>query len=183
MQSATGGKLSTAELTKMSMCVALCCASAYIIFPLPFTPAPVTAITLTMSLAAYILKPKQTFMVILIYILIGAAGLPVFAGGTSGIGKLFGPTGGFILVWLIAYPILSAVKGDDVSFKRYAIANILTAIPLSYVGGLISMYLVMEITLAQAFTMAVLPFILGDIMKALAAAFLGVKLNSIHTSL
>ena len=178
MQLIEGGKISTAELTKMSMCVALCCAAAYISIPLPFTPAPVTASTLVLSLTAFILSPRQTFTVILIYVLLGAAGLPVFAGGTSGIGKLFGPTGGFILAWLIGYPILSAIKGSTPNFKRYVIADLLTATPITYIGGLISMYLVMEVSLGQAFSMAVLPFIPGGIMKTLAAAFVGVKLNS-----
>lgn len=175
-----GGKISTADLTKMSMCAALCCAAAYISFPLPFTPAPVTASTLVLSLTAFILSPRQTFTVILIYVLLGAAGLPVFAGGTSGIGKLFGPTGGFILAWLVGYPILSAIKGATPNFKRYVIADLLTATPITYIGGLISMYLVMEVSVSQAFTMAVLPFIPGGIMKTLAAAFLGVRLNSIR---
>ncbi|MBR5913187.1 MAG: biotin transporter BioY [Selenomonadaceae bacterium] len=170
-------KISTAELTKMSMCVALCCAAAYISFPLPFTPAPVTASTLVLSLTAFILTPRQTFTVILIYILLGIAGLPVFAGGTSGLGKIFGPTGGFILAWLISYPILSEVKGSTPKFSRYVIADLLTATPITYIGGLISMYLVMEISISQAFTMAVLPFIPGGVIKTLAAAFLGVRLN------
>ena len=161
------------------MCVALCCAAAYISFPLPFTPAPVTASTLVLSLTAFILNPRQTFTVILIYVLIGAAELPVFAGGTAGIGKLFGPTGGFILAWLIGYPILSAVKGSTPNFKRYVIADLLTATPITYIGGLISMQLVMEVSIGQALSMAVLPFIPGGIMKTCAAAFVGVKLNSI----
>lgn len=179
MQLFGSSRPSVAELTKMSMCVALCCAAAYIYFPLPFTPGLVTASTLALSLTAYILSPKQTFTVILIYILIGAAGVPVFS-GTQGLAKLFGPTGGFTFAWLVAFPILSAVKGSEINFKRYVIANILTAIPITYVGGLISMYLVMEITIGEAFTMAVLPFIPGDIMKAMAAAFLGVRLNKFN---
>ena len=162
------------------MCVALCCAAAYKSFPLPFTPAPVTASTLVLSLTAFILNPRQTFTVILIYVLIGAAGLPVFAGGTAGIGKLFGPTGGFILAWLIGYPILSAVKGSTPNFKRYVIADLLTATPITYIGGLISMQLVMEVSIGQALSMAVLPFIPGGIMKTCAAAFVGVKLNSVR---
>ena len=179
MQLVNGGKLSTSELTKMSMCVALCCAAAYIYFPLPFTPGLVTASTLALSLTAYILTPKQTFTVILIYILIGAAGVPVFS-GTQGLAKLLGPTGGFTFAWLIAFPILSKFKGNEINFKRYVIANIFTAIPITYVGGLISMYFVLNITLAEAFTMAVLPFIIGDILKACAAAFLGVRLNKFN---
>ena len=169
--------LKAGELAKISMCVALCCVTSYIVFPLPFTPGMVTALTLTMGLTAYILSPKQTFTVILVYLLIGVAGVPVFA-GTGGLGRLLSPVGGFYFAWLVAFPLLSLFKGEKINFKRYALMNILIAIPITYVGGIISMVLVMQISFWEAVTMAVLPFVFGDVLKALAAAFLGVKLNS-----
>ena len=171
--------MTTRELTKISMCIALCCVSAYISFPLPFTPGMVTALTIVLSLTAYILPPKQTFLVIFVYLLLGAAGLPIFA-GTGGVGRLLSPAGGFYFAWLIGYPILSWLKGTQVNFKRYLLVNILTAIPITYIGGIISMVLILEITIWQALTMAVLPFIFGDILKASAAAFLGVKLARLN---
>ena len=67
-------------ITKMSICVALCCVSAYISIPLPFTTAMITALTVVMNLTAFILKPKQTLIVMLVWILLGSAGLPVFVG-------------------------------------------------------------------------------------------------------
>lgn len=164
------------ELTKMSMLVALCCVTAYISFPLPFTPGMVTALTFALSLSAYLLPPKQTFTVIAIYVLLGAVGLPVFAGG-QGLSRLLGPAGGFYFAWLVAYPILSLAKGAEPNFKRYLLANVALAVPITYVGGLISMILLLDVNLWQAMTMAVLPFIPGDILKATAAAFLGVKLQ------
>ncbi len=168
--------LQTKNLTKIALCVALCCITAGIAFPLPFTPGMVTALTITMSLTAYVLSPKETFIVLFIYILMGGIGLPVFAGG-SGPGKLFGPVGGFYFAWLVAYPVLSFVKGRDINFKRYVIANILTAMPITYAGGIISMVIVMDISFWQAFSMSVFPFIPGDLIKTCAAAFLGAKLN------
>ena len=165
------------DLSKMALCVALCCVTAYLSFPLPFTPGMVTALTIAMSLTAYILTPKQTFTVILIYVLMGGVGLPVFAGG-GGLGKLFGPVGGFYFAWLIAYPILSALKGTTPSLKRYLAMNILTTMPITYIGGIISMMIVMNLNFSQALTMAVLPYIPGDIMKATAAAFVAIKINS-----
>ncbi len=171
-------KISTADLTKMSMCVALCCVTAYISFPLPFTPGMVTALTIALSLAAYILNPRQTFIVILVYILLGAAGLPVFAAGSSGLSRLIGPTGGFYFAWLVAYPLLSFFRGAGINFKRYVVTNILIAMPITYLGGIISIMIFMQVDLWQALAMAVLPYIPGDVMKAAAAAFLGVRLNS-----
>ena len=166
------------DLTKMAMCVALCCVTAHISFPLPFTPGYVTALTFAMSLSAYLLPPRQTFTVILIYILMGAVGLPVFATG-EGLSRLVGPVGGFYFAWLVAYPLLSLAKGEPPSFRRYAVANILIAVPITYAGGLASMMLVLDVGLLQAMTMAVLPFIPGDLMKATAAALLGVKVQKI----
>jgi len=164
------------ELTKMAMCVALCCVTAYISFPLPFTPGMVTALTFALSLAAYLLTPRQTFTVIAIYILLGAIGLPVLGGG-QGLARLVSPAGGFYFAWLLAYPLMSLAKGNVPNFKRYVAMNILIAMPVTYAGGIISMILMLEITLWQALTMAVFPFIFGDILKATAAAVLGVKLK------
>ena len=166
------------ELTKMSLCVALNCVAAYISFPLPFTPGMVTALTFTLSLTAYLLSPRRTFTVVAIYILLGAIGLPVLGGGQS-LSRLIGPTGGFYLAWVIAYPILSAAKGATPSVKRYVLMNALLVMPITYAGGLMSMLLLLDVSVWQAFTMAVFPFIPGDIIKAIAAAFLGVKLKKI----
>ena len=172
--------MQTRELTKMSLLVALCCVAGDIVFPLPFTPGMVTALTIVMSLAAYILTPRQTFTVIALYLLLGAAGLPVFA-GTGGIGRLVSPVGGFYFAWLIAFPLLSFFKGAEVNFRRYLALNILIAMPITYAGGLISMMALMDISLWQAATMAVFPFIFGDVLKAAAAAFLAVRINSART--
>ena len=166
------------DLTKMAMCVALCCVTAYISFPLPFTPGMVTALTFALSLTAYILPPKKTFTVILIYILLGAVGLPVLGGG-QGLARLVSPAGGFYFAWLVAYPLLSLAKGAEPNFKRYLLMNILIAVPITYAGGLISMILVLDVGIFEALTMAVFPFIPGDIIKATAAAILGVKLQKV----
>lgn len=173
----SASSITARDMTKMALCVAFCCVTAYISFPLPFTPGMVTALTLALGVTAFVLPPKQTFIALFIYVLLGCIGLPVFVGGTAGFGKLFGPTGGYIIAWLVVYPIISAVKGATPNFKRYALVDIVVGIPLTYVGGLISMMLVMDVSLGAALVMAVLPYIPGDIIKCLMAAFLGVKVN------
>ena len=173
----TNSSLTVHDLTKMALCVALCCVTAYISFPLPFTPGMVTALTLALGVTAFVLPPKQTFITLLVYVLLGSVGLPVFVGGSAGFSKLLGPTGGYIIAWVIVYPIISALKGAKPNFKRYAFVDIILGIPITYLGGLISMMLVMHLTLWQAMVMAVFPYIPGDIIKCLAAAFLGVRVN------
>ena len=120
--------LTARSMTKIALCVAFCCVTAWISFPLPFTLSMISALTLAMGLTAFVLTPKETFIAIAVYILIGLCGLPVFNGGTSGPGKLFGPTGGFILIWLLAYPLVSALKGTTPNFRRYALVGIFLTI-------------------------------------------------------
>lgn len=169
--------MKTRELTKMSICVALLCVSSYIAFPLPFTPAPVTAQTIIINLIALILTPKKSAIVVGVYILLGICGIPVFAGGTAGLGRIFGPTGGFILGFLIVAPIISLLKGKMYSFKRYLMITILVGMPIIYICGTISMCIVLKMNLVAALTVAVLPFIFADVLKCIAASFLAVKLN------
>ena len=168
---------STKKITMVAMCVAFCCVAAYISFPLPFTPGMVTTVTLAFGVTAFVLPPRETALAICLYLFLGAIGLPVFAGGTSGFGKLLGPTGGFYLAWPVVYCLVSLLKGKAVSFRRYALVDIMVGIPLTYLGGIASMMLLMDIDLQAGLAMAVLPFIPGDIMKSLGAAFLGVKVN------
>lgn len=168
---------STKKITMVAMCVAFCCVSAYITFPLPFTPGMVTAVTLAFGVTALVLPPKETALAICLYLALGAIGIPVLPGGTAGLGRILGPTGGFYLAWPVAYYLVSLLKGKSISFKRYAMMNIVIGISLTYLGGLISMMMLMDVDLMAGLAMAVLPFIPGDVMKSLGAAFLGVKVN------
>ena len=177
LQTDSGKTITARDLTKMALCIAFCCVSAFISFPLPFTPGLVTALTIALTVTALVLPPKLTFITVASYVFLGAVGLPVFPGGTGGLGRILGPTGGFYLGWPFVCWIESLIKGRDICFRRYAAVAVLAGVPLTYVGGLISMMLVMQVDLWQGLIMAVFPFIPGDIMKALLAAFIGVRVN------
>lgn len=165
------------EMTRMAMLVAILCVSAYISVPLPFASAMVTALTLAMNLVAFLLTPGRTFFVLFVYLLLGAAGLPVFVGGAAGLGEIFGPRGGFLIAFLFAYPLVSALKGRSPSPGRYAAAAILGGIPVTYIGGLASLMAYTDLTLPKAVWAAVIPFIPGDVIKALMAAYIAVRLK------
>lgn len=77
----------TADMTKMALMVAMNCISAYIIIPLPFSMSPIALQTLIVNLTGYLLTAKQAFITMLVYLLIGLAGVPVFTGGSGGPGK------------------------------------------------------------------------------------------------
>lgn len=167
------------ELTKMSMCVAIICISAYISFPLPFTPTMVTAQLIAINLISLILKPKQATIVVLMYIILGAFGLPVFSGGGSGFGKLFGPTGGFIAGFLVIAPLISYLKGEGNKYIRYLSVTIFIGMPILYVLGAGYFSIVQKTNIASALSLTVFPFIIADLFKCFLSSYIAVILNRV----
>lgn len=165
------------RLTKMALLTALLCVSAWISFPLPFSPVMVTALTLVATLTGLLLSPKDTFIVFIVYVLLGTVGLPVFVGGTAGFGKLFGPTGGFIFSWPVAYTLLSYLKGSKVSFVSYTWRSLAITIPVVYIIGVAGFMLVTQMPLDKAIWAAMIPYIPGDIIKCIVASWLATKLK------
>lgn len=162
----------TAEMTKMALMVAMNCVSAYLIIPLPFSLSPLAMQTLIVNLTGYILNTKQAFMTMLVYILVGLAGVPVFTGGTAGPGKLFGPTGGYFFGFLLTAVFLAEFKGKNYNLKRYILLGCFIGIPLIYIPGLAQLKFMTGMAWDKAFYIGVLPFIPLDIVKCIAAAFL-----------
>lgn len=171
----------TAEMTKMALMVAMNCVSAYIIIPLPFSLSPLALQTLIVNLTGYVLNAKQAFMTMLVYLLVGLAGVPVFTGGSAGPGKLFGPTGGYIIGFLVTAVFLAYFKGEKYNFKRYALLGCVIGIPLIYVFGVVQLKLITGMSWDKAFMTGALPFIPLDIVKCLAAAVIAGPINRIFT--
>lgn len=159
----------TMELTKMALLTALISVSAYIVIPLPFSPASLTAQTLMVNLIALLLTPRQAGFTILAYIFLGLAGLPVFSGGMGGPAKLFGPTGGYIMSWLVAVVLMSWLKGRQYHFKRYCLVTMLVGEPVILLIGSLYMKFVTGMDWASIMAAAVLPFLPLDLFKCIAA--------------
>ena len=169
----------TAEMTKMALMVAMNCVSAYIIIPLPFSLSPLALQTMIVNLTGYVLNAKQAFMTMLVYLLVGLAGVPVFTGGSAGPGKLFGPTGGYIIGFLFTAVFLAYFRGEKYSFKRYALLGCVIGIPLIYVFGVVQLKLITGMGWDKAIMTGALPFIPLDIVKCLAAAVIAGPINRI----
>lgn len=172
----------TAEMTKMALMVAMNCVSAYIIIPLPFSLSPIALQTLIVNLTGYVLNAKQAFMTMLVYLLVGLAGVPVFTGGSAGPGKLFGPTGGYIIGFLFTAVFLAYFRGEKYSFKRYALLGCVIGIPLIYVFGVVQLKLITCMGWDKAIMTGALPFIPLDIVKCLAAAVIAGPINRIFAN-
>ena len=172
----------TAEMTRMALMVAMNCVSAYIIIPLPFSLSPIALQTLIVNLTGYVLNAKQAFMTMLVYLLVGLAGVPVFTGGSAGPGKLFGPTGGYIIGFLFTAVFLAYFRGEKYSFKRYALLGCVIGIPLIYVLGVVQLKLITGMGWDKAIMTGALPFIPLDIVKCLAAAVIAYPINRIFAN-
>ena len=157
------------RLQKMTM-TALMTAVICILAPLsiPIGPVPISFTALAIYLSLYLLGWKLGTVSCLIYILLGAVGLPVFSGFSGGIGKLLGPTGGYIIGFLPMAALAGAII--ERYHNRFIQFSAMTAgMALCYVFGTIWFCIVMKTTVAAALSACVFPFIPGDMIKIMIA--------------
>ena len=143
--------------------------AARIAIPLPWTPVPLTGQTFAVLLTGMVLGSRRGFLALALYLAEGAAGLPVFAGGGAGPAALLGPTGGY----LIAFPLAAAVTGllAERGWDRRmlsTLAAMLIGSCVIFAGGLA--WLARFVPPAQLLGMGLIPFLPGDVAKALLAA-------------
>ncbi len=159
-------------MTRIALLIAVNCISAYVIIPIPFSQSPIALQTLIVNLVAFLLPPRQAFITMAAYVAIGLIGVPVFTGGSSGPGKMFGPTGGYIWGYVLAVTLMAWLKGNSYHFLRYALAGICVGLPVIDGLGMIQLKYVTGMPWAGAFFSGVVPFIPLDIVKCLGAAAL-----------
>jgi len=166
------------QMTLISLFATLTAVGAFISIPL--YPVPLTLQTLFTLLAAMVLGSVMGALSQIIYVLLGVIGLPVFAGFKAGIGILFGPTGGFLLGFIIsAYVIGKIIElKNEKNIFYYLFAGIMGTIIL-YIVGITQLSLVTGIGIKKAITVGMLPFLPGDILKIIAASFIASKLKPI----
>lgn len=145
--------------------------------PLPFSPVPISGQSLGVMLAGCILSVRQAGLGLLGFLLLGAVGLPVFAGFTGGIGILLGPRGGYLLGYLIGGIVIALLKGQHNTLWRLAMANIIGGIGVVYFFGVLWLSFVTGIGLEKTVLTGALPFILGDLIKTVVATLIGAAVN------
>lgn len=141
-------------------------------FSLPIGPVPVSLATLAIYLSVYLLGWKLASASVFFYLLAGLMGLPVFSGFSGGLGKLLGPTGGY----LIGYLPLAAAAGillERAKNRLLQFLALLLGTAVCYAFGTAWFCTVMDSTPAAALTVCVLPFLPGDMIKMTIALTLG----------
>lgn len=166
----------------ISLFAALLCVSSYII--LPIGPVPVTLQVLFVLLAGAVLGAEMGALSVVIWILLGTFGLPVFAGGKGGPMVLFGPTGGYLLGFVICAWIVGFLTRNNAASKIRTGAAMLTGLGIAYAVGLagfmasFAFFLQKPMTVQQALTIAVYPFVPFDLVKVGLGAWLAPVLVS-----
>jgi len=152
---------------------------AQVSLPLPFTPVPLTGQTLGVLLVGAALGSRLGFLALLAYLVEGGLGLPFFAGGTGGLAKLLGPTGGYLLAFPLAAGLVGLLVerfGADRSFLKTLLAmlagNLLIyALGVPWLGAFLA-GVGKYPGLAGLLSMGMIPFLPGDLVKAVLAALL-----------
>lgn len=174
-------KKKTSTLTKIALMAALQCIISPFAIAFPFSPVPLSLATLMLYLSVYILGKRDAVISCGIYLLIGLVGIPVFSGFTGGAGKIFGPTGGY----LIGYLALVFVSGSFVEkwsgnhlvdYLMQALGMLFGTMVCYFVGSLWLMYQT-KIEVDVAVLTGVLPFVLGDIIKLVIGFWTGTAIR------
>jgi len=169
-------------MVRVALSVAFLCVSAMIAVPLFAVPFTLQSLAVLALLA--ILGWKAGGAAILVYLVLGAVGLPVFSGFTGGIGILFGQTGGFLFGFLFAVPVfalISAIKRGSRVFAALAMVGVLFT---DYLVGALWYYFLFarETSFSASLTVTVLPFLIPDAAKTALALFISERMKK-HPSL
>jgi biotin transport system substrate-specific component len=148
-------------------------AGAHVAVPLPWTQVPMTLQPLVVILAGALLGPWAGASSMAVYLLLGAAGAPVFSMGRAGLPWLMGVTGGY----LIAYPAAAYVVGRVLlrGPGRRLLGRLRTLLGLSlgvaviYLGGVSQLAILTGGSITSVLAMGVVPFLAGDAVKVLIA--------------
>lgn len=147
--------------------------AAQVAVPLPGTPVPLTLQPLAVLVVGGLLGPELGAASLVTYLAMGAAGLPVFTPSPllpQGLGRLLGPTGGYLVAYPVAAYAVGRLAGDGTRALRLALAA-LAGLALIHLGGLAQLVLLTG-SAGQAARLGTLPFLLGDLLKVALAVLI-----------
>lgn len=150
---------------------AVTCILAIISIPIPFSPVPFTLSLLAVFLSGSFLSPVYAFISQLVYLLIGAVGVPVFSGFRGGLSVFLGPTGGF----LFAYPFMALIvalfiKTAGRHMFLFPLLGMIMSLIVCYILGTVVFCISTDTDALSALSLTVFPFVAFDSLKAVIAS-------------
>ena len=152
-----------------SLLAALTAAGAYI--QIPIGPVPVVLSTLFVLLSGLLLGSRGALLSMGLYLLIGAMGVPVFAGGRGGFAHFFGPTGGYLFGYVLSAWVTGFISEHAQPGSVLEMTGIAVGILAVYLPGLPWLKMVTHLSWAKTMMVGMIPFLIGDGIKG-AAAFM-----------
>jgi biotin transport system substrate-specific component len=163
-------KNKTESLRKMvyaSLMAALTAAGAQIVIPVG--PVPIVLQNLFVMLAGLLLGSRWGLASVGVYLLAGVCGLPVFAGGTGGFGRLIGPTGGYLLGYLPAVYLIGMISERSEGRVLSDVSAMIAGCLIVYIFGVSWLKIITGMTIAKSLAVGMYPFLIGDALKIAAA--------------
>lgn len=164
------------NIARAALFAALMGAFSYVSFPYPLSPAPVTLQVLGVFLAGLFLGPLWGGAAMVLYLLAGALGAPVFAGGGAGIGVLLGPTGGYLLSYAVAAVVVGVLAHGGLRLRSLAavsvarmIAAMAVATVVIYGIGVPFLWWNLDMTVRTAVVTGAVVFVPAEAAKIAAA--------------
>lgn len=162
-------KLKALDLAYVGLSAALIAVCAWIAIPLTVS---ITLQTMAICLVAGLFGWKRGTLSVIIYILLGMIGLPVFTGFKSGLAVITGPTGGYVLGFIFT-AIIVGIATEKVGKKIWqCILFMAIGVLVCYLFGTIWFIIAYKVTFASALSTCVFPFLLPDAVKIIVASIL-----------
>ena len=169
-------KIKTKQMVLIALMTAVTCILGPLSIPLPFSPVPISLTNFAIFLAIFVLGMKNGTISFIIYLLLGAVGVPVFSSFRGGLQVLAGPTGGY----LIGFIFLALIMGFALDhFDRKLVPTIIGMIigmVVCYAFGTVWLAKLLSLSFKEGLMMGVIPYLPGDAAKIIIAAIVGPKL-------
>lgn len=146
-----------------SLMATLTAVGAYI--AIPIGPVPIVLQNLFVMLAGLLLGGRWGLTSVGVYLLAGAIGLPVFAGGTGGLGKFVGPTGGYLLGFAAAAYVIGIISERGKGRVVIDVLAMVAGMFIIYIVGVSWLKVVTGMSISKVITVGMLPFLPGDVLK------------------
>jgi len=154
-------------MVHIALMAALVAAGAFV--AIPVGPVPIVLQNFFVMLTGLLLGQRRGLAAIGLYLLAGGLGLPVFAGGTGGLGRLAGPTGGYLVGYLPAVAVIGMVSRAGQGRVWADALAMVAGTAIVYGFGLTWLKLITGMTLAKTMALGLVPFLPGDVVKIVAA--------------
>ena len=171
-------KINTKDLTTISLFCSIIC--IFSIISIPIGTVPISLSVLAIFLSSIVLGFKKAVITVIVYILIGSLGLPVFSGFKGGVQVLFGPTGGYIFSYIFIAGIMGFASDNlsKVQYKKtFLFVCSLISLFICYITGSVQYMLISSVSLKKALISSAFVFLPFDILKSVLAIIIGTRIK------